>query len=438
MLDAIDHEESIEQSIPAKTSELKLTEGQNKALNQMLSFVIDSQESIFVLRGNSGCGKSTLMKEFVKRYPKFVAAYKLVDPNFKEKDLQLTATTNKAAEALHLLTGNEVLTIHSFLYLRPQKDFKTGEIEMVPSPMSEARDYVVVIDEASFIDWKFLKLILSCMKDCKVIFVGDPEQIVQVNAKDAPVFDGRYKGAELTEVVRQRAADGSSTLHPITELGMAFRDVVVDGDWSRQFPVDGNFVKHLNWDDFSAEVRKEFSRPDWGYKDAKLLAWTNKRVTEFNNAVREIAMGDANISEGDYCTVNSFVKASRGSLKTDELVHVKAVYPDIHQFGVLGRYIELDKGKVFVPYSLEAKKQAIKLAREQERYSDALKMETDWADLRPVYACTINKSQGSTFDKVFIDLSDVARCNNGNTIARLLYVAVTRARHQVFLTGDLA
>jgi ATP-dependent exoDNAse (exonuclease V) alpha subunit len=57
--------------------------------------------------------------------------------------------------------------------------------------------------------------------------------------------------------------------------------------------------------------------------------------------------------------------------------------------------------------------------------------------LRAAYAQTINKSQGSTYDRVFIDLDDLARCSSGDQLARMLYVGFSRARHQVFLTGDL-
>ena len=39
--------------------------------------------------------------------------------------------------------------------------------------------------------------------------------------------------------------------------------------------------------------------------------------------------------------------------------------------------------------------------------------------------------------KVFIDLDDIRTCTNGNTIARLMYVAVSRASQQVYMTGDL-
>lgn len=92
---------------------------------------------------------------------------------------------------------------------------------------------------------------------------------------------------------------------------------------------------------------------------------------------------------------------------------------------------------MFVPDSWKEVKKKILMWRELQEYN-LIAMADKWADLRAMYACTVNKSQGSTFDRVFIDLSDIAKCNNGNTIARMLYVAVTRARHEVILTGDIA
>ena len=60
-----------------------------------------------------------------------------------------------------------------------------------------------------------------------------------------------------------------------------------------------------------------------------------------------------------------------------------------------------------------------------------------WIDLRAQHACTIDKSQGSTYAQVFIDLDDIAKCNISSQVARMCYVAVSRARHKVYLTGDL-
>jgi ATP-dependent exoDNAse (exonuclease V) alpha subunit len=97
--------------------------------------------------------------------------------------------------------------------------------------------------------------------------------------------------------------------------------------------------------------------------------------------------------------------------------------------------MDLDYTKrVFQPKSLADKNLAIKKARALERYHEVAVMENQWVDLRGAYACTINKAQGSTFGSVYLDLDDISRCNNGETIARMLYVAVSRARHHVFLT----
>lgn len=80
---------------------------------------------------------------------------------------------------------------------------------------------------------------------------------------------------------------------------------------------------------------------------------------------------------------------------------------------------------------------ALKAATAEGRYGAAREIANSWIDLRAAYACTINKSQGSTYDKVFIDLDDIRKCNSGEQIARMLYVAVSRARFHVYFTGDL-
>ena len=43
----------------------------------------------------------------------------------------------------------------------------------------------------------------------------------------------------------------------------------------------------------------------------------------------------------------------------------------------------------------------------------------------------------STYDKVFVDLDDISKCNSGNTIARMLYVACSRPKSKLYLIGDL-
>jgi hypothetical protein len=253
-----------------------------------------------------------------------------------------------------------------------------------------------------------------------------------VNCKGAPVFEAKFAGAELTQVVRQ--AEGN----PIVDLSTKFRHAVNTGEFF-SFRPDGHHVAHLDRDAFNAKIAAEFTRPDWRYADSKILAWTNKCVIGYNQYVRNLAKGDPHFEVGDYAVCNSFVQLGKTSIKTDQLVLITEIEEDSECFGVLGNYITLDyRHRVFVPKSLEAKNLAIKKARALEEFSQVATMEASWADLRAVFAQTINKSQGSTYGSVFIDLDDVARCHNGNQLARMLYVAVSRAKDRVFLTGDLA
>jgi len=57
-------------------------------------------------------------------------------------------------------------------------------------------------------------------------------------------------------------------------------------------------------------------------------------------------------------------------------------------------------------------------------------------DLRQRDASTVHKAQGSTYDTVFLDIADLTSCNAKSMVARMLYVAVSRARHRLVIYGD--
>jgi exodeoxyribonuclease-5 len=60
-----------------------------------------------------------------------------------------------------------------------------------------------------------------------------------------------------------------------------------------------------------------------------------------------------------------------------------------------------------------------------------------YADVRPPHAGTIHRSQGSTYDVAYLDLTDIGRNTKWYEIAKLLYVGLTRPRHTVLATGAL-
>jgi len=409
-----------------------LTEDQQKAMDAFNLFLIDPIETVFVLGGYSGTGKSTLVQSMIERLPNFMRTARLVNPSQQEYEVVLTATTNKAAENLARITGMPVATIHSFLGLRVSTDYKTMVTTLVPKKRDDTREgFLLFIDEASFIDGPMLQWIFKIAKNCKIVFMGDPAQLTQVKATSTPVFNSKFTGAQLTQVVRQAAGN------PILDLATKFRHTVNTGEFF-SFKPDGKHVIHLSRAEFSKAIEAEFTRPGWKYMDSKILAWTNKCVIGYNHFVRNLVKGDPNFQVGDYAVCNSFLSIGKESLKTDQLVEITNISGDFEKHGVLGNNFTLDGSLItFMPKTLASRNARINAARKADDIHIVADIENTWVDLRGAAACTVNKAQGSTHDRVYIDLDDISRCNSGEQIARMLYVAVSRARDQVFLTGDL-
>lgn len=412
---------------------ITLTDDQQKASDAFGAFLMSSTEQVFVLSGYSGTGKTTLIKTLLDRLPNYFKTVKLIDPKYKELQVALTATTNKAAENLSQISGVEARTIHSFLGLRVITNYETNVTTLVPKNRDIKEGYLLFIDEASYVDSQLLDLIFKTTHNCKIVFMGDPAQLTPVKSTGTPVFSAGFSGAHLSQIVRQ--AEGN----PIVELSTKFRNTVNTGMFFSFIP-DGQAIQYMERADFNKAIESEFTRSDWKYQDSKILAWTNKATINYNHAVRDHVKGDPDFHVGDYAICNKFVQGSnRVSIKTDQMVQITRIEPDTVEYGVEGNYYTLDHAiRIFGPKSLAEKNLLIKTARANDQYKVIEEVENTWIDLRAAYACTVNKSQGSTFDRVFIDLDDVSRCNSGDQIARMLYVGVSRAKQQVFLTGDIA
>lgn len=413
-------------------SSITLTTDQQAAMDAFTLFLTHPLEPVFVLSGYSGTGKSTLVKFITERYDQYMQAAQLISPNLTRLSIVLTATTNKAAESLSHVTGEPVTTIHSYLGLAVKTDYDTGKTHLIARNKDIKHDMLIFIDEASYVDRQLLDLIFKLTKNCKIVFMGDPAQLTPVMSTTTPVFNANFPGAHLSQVVRQAAGN------PIIELSTLFRETVNTGEFFT-FKPDGVAIQHVPRDAFNQAIIDEFNKPDWHYKDSKVLGWTNKCAINFNHAIQDVVKGDPKFQVGDYAICNKYVSSNRISLKTDQLVCITSISDPTSESGVAGHYYGID-GKIsfFGPDSLKEKNDRIKTARATEDFNFIERAESQWIDLRAAYACTINKAQGSTFDRVFIDLDDISRCTSGDQIARMLYVGVSRARHQVILTGDLA
>jgi len=410
---------------------ITLTPDQETAITAINKFILSPAEKVFVLQGYSGTGKSTVVRHLLERLPTFMKTAKLIRPDLRELEIMLTATTNKAAESLQQITDKEVSTIHAFMGFRVVNDFKANTSKLIVTNRSLIEDALIFIDEASYIDTDLLEKIFSKLGDSKVIFIGDPAQLVPIKATSAPVFKAGFPGAMLSQVVRQ--AEGN----PIETLSTQFRETVNSGKFF-QFVPDGKHISYLSRQDFMQAAIDDCSRPDWKYSDSKILTWTNKAAINANNLVRSSVQGIPHFAEGEYAVCNAYISPYKGvNIKTDQMVRITGISADITKYGVVGNDFTLDgRFDVFMPKTLDSRNERLKRARKEGNFDIIRDIETTWIDLRAAYAQTVNKSQGSTYEQVFVDLDDIGKCNSGNQIARMLYVAISRAKTNVYLTGD--
>lgn len=413
-----------------------LTQDQQQAFKRFTHFLADPEAQVLVIRGYSGTGKSTLVAHCVEQYPKLMETLRLLDPNRKkgeELEIQLTATTNKAAEALASATHCQVRTIQSVLGLRVHTDYGTGKTELrVKRGATPVEDLLLFIDEASYIDRSLMEMVFKQTQRCKIVFVGDPAQLLTVNCTHSPVFNAGFDEVRMTQVVRQ--ADDN----PIVALSAKFRDTVEQGEWFSFVP-DNQHIQHMPREAFDKAVAQEFTRTGRQPQDSRVLAWTNKRVIAYNKAIAALSRGTSEFNVGDYAVCNQHVSNGTYPLRTDQQVLITHIGHVTKQHEVPGRFVQLDnRAEYFMPLSKAEWDLAIRTARKRGDPQYILQEMTDqWVDLRELYSSTINKAQGSTYNQVFIDLDDLSKCNNSNQLARMLYVGVSRARERVYLTGDI-
>ena len=405
---------------------IQLTQDQQDAYAAIITLVTTPQQTL-VIEGGAGCGKTTLMNTFMQEWPQLVA---LSGGAFKDVDVVLTATTNKAADALANATKRETTTIHSLLGLRVVKS-SYGRTKLSDTGKAIEDGLVVVIDEASFIDQELLAHIEHKLRKCKVIFLGDPHQLKPVGSSTTTVFSRGYPTVSLNQIVRQ--ADDS----PIQTLSRGLRSLV-QGHPMPNAGVDGTNIIHMPQQDFEAAfVQDVLNNP---VNSVRALAWTNKKAIHYNHLVSIARNGSADIHLGDVVNVNKQHSVSRSfRFPTDSTFQVMGLGPwREDQFGLISREVETSFGvSVYQAQNIEEVQLAARSFYDREMHSQGDFVLEHYADLRLMFASTVNKAQGSTYDTVYLDLNDIGKCQDRDQVNRMLYVGVSRAKHKVVFTGDI-
>lgn len=431
-------------------SKVHLTSDQTTAVNAFLDFLI-SDEQFFTIQGAAGTGKSFLIKHLLETfYSKYSAYCLLLQKEVKEFDIQITATTNKAVTVIDEFLGDitvkhsniEVSTIYSLLGLQVQNNYRTGKTELVANKnKSSYFEHVkggwniplVFIDEASFISEELQQVIEGTIPaDTKVVYLGDKYQLAPVGQSYSAMDMIPGTKVELSEVVRNHGH--------ILNTGTQFRHTVKTGVFN---PIDFNGIDvlHMNGEDFQKAVEESFTNKGWYPAKSKVLAWTNNRVQEYNQHIRTALKKPKLFTKNEYAVTNEYIKSPNGKYTcgVDAEVQLTNVYPDLCElYNVEGYMVELDHEYVgFMPKNFLDAKAAMKQFAADKEWKKYFEIKESWLDLRAIYSSSVHKAQGSTYETVFIDLADIGTNWNTTDVARLLYVAITRASKKVVCYGYL-
>lgn len=414
---------------------ITLSSDQKIAVDTFLEFMKDDSQHEMVLAGHSGSGKSTITHYMMQALDKANEIESLITRQpvlFSPK--YFTATTNKASKVLSDMLNYPTQTIHSFLHLKVKNDFKTGKtvlIENKKQPFYIVNDALVLIDEASMIDEELLAVIRKKLKKCKVVFIGDPYQLPPVMSDTCPVFDTVKNQVHLSTIHRQ--AENS----PIISLGELFRQSVITGDTVKISATEPS-IYYAKGSEFQQMMDDSFSANKYNAGHSKVLAWSNQRVHQYNDYIRELLGNTGPYVVGEYLITNKpILQGASIVFPTDSVVQITNISGG-KQVDLLGWHVELN-GHVnaFIPKNKWEVSTLVKQYSKNKDWHNYFETQEIFADLRPIHASTIHKAQGSTHNTVFIDLSDIGKNSDKNEVARLLYVAATRASEQVVFSGSL-
>ena len=341
--------------------EIDLSEKQKDAVNLALN------SDTLVITGGPGTGKTETIKAITRAHKELLNNPRIL----------LAAPTGRASRRMEEVTGLKAQTIHRLI--------NQGEIKAD----------VLIIDEMSMVDVELFASLLSLIKDTKLIFVGDPDQLPSVGPGQV-LHDliGVFPTVKLDQVFRQ--AQESDIIINAHKLNKGDIDLKLGKDFffiNKETPEDTLKVI-INYAESFYQEKGDLH----GLQVLSLMRKGSLGIDNLNTLLQDIANpGDSYFRIGDRViqTVNNYNK----NIFNGDMGIIEKLNPIVVNFS--GTKISYNK------------------------------FETD--QLALAYAITAHKSQGSEYPVVLIPLHTQQYIMLSRQV---VYTAITRAEKLVILVGS--
>ena len=425
---------------------------QQLALDGFKDFLLNDDAFIYTLEGYSGCGKSTITKQFIEEGTKLLNFAISLSPEFVAPHIAITATTNQAANNLKAITNYDVTTVHSYFGLTLRNNYQTGEKDLVTTRNTHKQYQVVLfIDEASYITQEDLDILFEYIDkaSCKIVFIGDPCQLLGNDNGNAPAFDLETEYHYYLDEVMRQGSDSK-----ILDFAEEHREAIINKvNYLPEIYTDNKTLCVVNGPAFQNKVDELFKA---NAQQQRVLAYTNAAVIDYNEYIREqlghvgnqFRKGELVISNGVIKDKKNVVLIRNNSRLVINDFMGKATYKKsvgnieitLACFKYLVRTVSGSTATIFAPADtidyLDTVRELRDMAKEDKAYwSIYFDLTSTIADLRPAYASTVHKAQGMTLSNALLDMNDIdnAGYRNVDTALRLRYVGVTRAANTAYL-----
>lgn len=367
-----------------------------------------------------------------------------------------TSPTNKATKVLRKTlgqSGSSCKTIYSLLGIKMVAETEFLTLEFPKKPVDIGIWNLIVVDESSMLSADLVEYIGEQTQrfGAKFLFVGDPAQLPPVGEKESPVWALPGKSYILEQVMRFDNELLNLATHirqqvqnfPNVKLSMgaSHSRVTTEGIWKLNREA---WIRNLR----AAAMVGLFSEVD----NTKAIAWRNKTVRALNQTIRRVIHGDeamhSNWLVGDRILVmepvqlGSVIVANIDDEGTIVERHVAphSYYPHLITYHVTIQFDEGSSLKLSLIHEDSDPELQIMLAnlaeiarKEPHHWRSFWGLRNTFHRIRYGFALTAHRSQGSTFNTVFLDTTDVL-CNTDEFEGlRCLYVGATRASQRLIL-----